>query len=120
MLTVEIKVEAPCRLIQWKTIGCNSHKYHGPAYTYWYRNGQKRYEQYLVNGKRHRDPREGSAVTSWYGNGQKWFKEHCVSGELHRDPTLGPAYTRWNKNGQKYIEIYYVRGIQISRKDYQC
>jgi antitoxin component YwqK of YwqJK toxin-antitoxin module len=81
MLTLEIK--QPKR-IQWLTTNEFFHNLLSQAYTHWYENGQKHYEEYLVNNK------------------------------YHRDSTVGPAYTVWYSDGQKGCEIYYVNGIRVS------
>jgi len=90
MLTVEIKRDTPTRYIRWLTIGNVFHKYRSQVVTYWYENGQKYLEEYLVNG------------------------------EYYREPLLGPAYTVWHKNGRKDYEEYYVDGKQVELEDYDA
>jgi len=120
MLTIELKGDTPYRVVQWLTIENLYYKYRGKAYTKWYANGRKMYEEYLVNGKRHRDPALGPAITHWFVNGYKSYEQYLENGRLHRDPSEGPAYTAWHTYGQKYFEEYWVDGKQVNREDYDA
>ena len=44
------------------------------------KNGQKRFEQYHLNGKYHRT--DGPAYIHWYQNGQKHSKQYYLNGEI--------------------------------------
>jgi len=110
VLTIEIRRDTPYRYIRWRTIENISHKYKAPAYTEWYKNGQKWYEEYRVNGVRHRDTKEGAAYTTWHDNGQKSYEEYMANGVRYRDPSEGSVVTAWYSNGQKYFEQYWVDG----------
>jgi len=78
VLTVEIKREAPTRYIWWKTIGNIYHKYHGPSYTHWYKNGQKYYEAYRVNGELYRESTEGPTIIRWNYDGEKYYESRLL------------------------------------------
>jgi uncharacterized protein len=112
MLTLEIRKP---REIQWRTITNFSHNLLIPAHTHWYKDGQKSYEIYYVNGKYHRDSTVGPAYTSWYSDGQKEREYYHVNDECHRDPNLGPTCTHWYNDGQKEYEAYYVNGVKVSK-----
>jgi len=79
-----------------------------------YSNGQKEFEIWLLNGKRHK--KDGPAYQTWYENGQKLNEIWYLNDKLHRED--GPAYQRWSENGQKNYEIWSLKGIYYSRVDW--
>jgi antitoxin component YwqK of YwqJK toxin-antitoxin module len=111
MLTLEIK--QPKR-IQWLTTNGFFHNLLSQAHISWYKNGQKRYEEYYVYIKYHRDPNLGPARTYWYDDGQKSYEAYYLHDKFHRDPNLGPA-SNWYENGQKSSEYYYVNGEEVNK-----
>ena len=66
-------------------------------------------------GLYHRDPLKGPACEYWDENGQKWYQQYIVDGDLHRDPDEGPAYECWNKDGSKFSEGYWLDGIEVQK-----
>ena len=88
------------------------HNYNGPARQEWYENGQKKTEEYWINGKRHR--LDGPAVQKWYDNGQKESSRYIINDKFHRED--GTAIQFWYKNGQKQSEHYYINGIIYTRR----
>jgi len=49
-----------------------------PKIKYW-NNGQKRSEEWLLNGYLHRE--DGPAYQNWYENGQKWIETWVLNGK---------------------------------------
>ena len=66
--------------------------------TYWYENGQKKFEANLKDGK------QDGLMIRWYENGQKMAEENLKDGK--RDG----LWTRWYENGQKKREVNYNSG----------
>ena len=79
-----------------------------------YKNGQKKYEKWYLNGKLHRE--DGPSIQYWYSNGQKRFEDWYLNGESHRED--GPAYQSWYPNGQKEYEVWYLNGKEYSRENW--
>jgi len=50
---------------------------------YYWDNGQKRYEVWLLNGKYHRE--DGPDILKWYENGQKNYEVWYLNDKCHRD-----------------------------------
>jgi len=48
----------------------------------YYKNGQKRYEEWYLNGKKHSE--DGPAFQKWYDNGQKWYEKWYLRDKFHR------------------------------------
>lgn len=92
------------------------HRVDGPAYQYWYKNGQKGSEYYFINGKPHHT--DDPAIQEWYKNGQKHTEEYLVDGNLHRID--GPARQAWRYDGQKYYEEYYINGKEVSKEEFDA
>ncbi len=112
----------------------------GPAYTEWYSNGVKRYEQWLRDGEF--DRADGPAKQRWCTNGVKRYEEWYRDGKVDREDapavtwwhitgvkecegwyqdtqlnrTDGPAYITWHDNGVKYYEGWYRDG-ELDRAD---
>ncbi|MBD3198235.1 MAG: hypothetical protein GF317_24510 [Candidatus Lokiarchaeota archaeon] len=45
----------------------------------YYKNGQKKYEYWYLDGKL--DRKDGPAVQCWYENGQKWYEYWYLNGK---------------------------------------
>jgi hypothetical protein len=82
---------------------------------YW-SNGNKYFEVYYLNGKRHRE--DGPAYQSWYQNGNKYFEAYYLNGKYHRED--GPAKLRWYKDGNKYFEEYWLDNKVYSKEEYKA
>ena len=80
------------------------HRLDGPAFTKWYKNGLKWYEEYYVNSRPHRI--DGPGYTKWYENGLKCIEIYYIDDKLHC--TDGPAYIRYDINGHILTEMYYI------------
>jgi hypothetical protein len=78
---------------------------------YW-NNGQKKYEFWFLNGKKHRE--DGPASQFWFDNGQKKFEFWFLNGKYHRED--GPANKFWFENGKKKSEYWFLNNKQYSRK----
>jgi hypothetical protein len=64
---------------------------------------------YLVDGKLHRDPKQGPAWHHKAAYGEDW--QYLVQGEFHRDHRDGPAvHSASSKPGEPVIESYYQHG----------
>jgi hypothetical protein len=85
-----------------------------PKITYW-PNGNKRHEEYIVDGKYYRT--DGPAITGWHENGQKRYEAYYVDSKYHR--TDGPARTGWYYDGQKDYEEYFIQGKQYIKEDFE-
>ena len=70
-------------------------------------NGQVEYEEWRVDGKRHR--LDGPAWVRYHDNGQVESEEWLVDGKRHR--LDGPAYVEYHANGQVAGEYWYVNGL---------
>jgi len=70
--------------------------FNNPIITY-YSNGQKKSEEWLLNGYLYRD--DGPAFQSWFINGQKKVELWAINGKYHRED--GPTFQEW-KGGKKY------------------
>ncbi len=81
--------------------------------TYYRLSGAIYTQFYAINGKLHRDSKEGPARTDYHENGQLAVRQYRESGIFHRDPLDGPAYECWHENGVKANEFYYVHGKQV-------
>jgi antitoxin component YwqK of YwqJK toxin-antitoxin module len=79
----------------------------------YYENGNKEYESYYLNGKRHRE--NGPAYKGWYENGNKWYEYYYLNDKRHREN--GPAYQSWYENGNKWYEYYYLNGEEVSKEE---
>jgi len=71
---------------------------------YYYENGKISYEEYFLNGERHRT--DGPAYISYHKNGQISYEAYFLNGKRHR--TDGPAYIGYHENGQVYSEAYWI------------
>ena len=78
----------------------------------YYDNGQKEFEVYYLDGKRHRE--DGPAAQWWYKNGQKEMEIYYLDDKRHRED--GPAYQWWYDNGQKCLKKYHLDGKEYSRR----
>ena len=115
----------------------NRHNVSGPAYIWYYDNGQKRYEQYFKDGKLHnvsgpavikyskngqikyeiyyKDGRwhnvSGPAIIEYFDNGQKEYVSYFKDGKRHN--VSGPALIQYSDNGQKRYEAYWVENKNV-------
>ena len=84
----------------------------------YYPNGQKWYERWVLNGKRHRE--DGPAVQRWHNvnghNNQKWYEIWYLNDKRHRED--GPAVQYWNKEGIKVKEKWYLNDKNYTRRDW--
>jgi antitoxin component YwqK of YwqJK toxin-antitoxin module len=79
----------------------------------YYDNGRKKLEEWIVDGKYHRE--DGPAIIEWYDNGQKEFESWCLKGEYHRED--GPAYQEWFYGQLSHKELW-LNGKQYLRKEW--
>ena len=65
-------------------------------------------EKYRLNGRLHRDPKEGPALVERdASNSHRTIEQYRWHGHLHRDPKEGPALTGWEKEtGEIYWQEY--------------
>ena len=84
-----------------------------PEIKYW-DNGNKGYEIWYLNGKKHRE--DGPAYQSWYKNGQKYYERWYLNGKSHRED--GPVSQEWHENGQKEYESWYLNDKEYSKEDW--
>lgn len=81
---------------------------------YYYSNGQKQSEYWLLNGKYHRE--DGPANQYWYENGQKEYEGWYLVGKKHRED--GSAIQSWYEDGQKEYEFWWLNGENCSRENW--
>ena len=79
----------------------------------YYDNGQKKYERWYLNGKRHRE--DGPALQYFHSNGQKRYEYWYLRGKFHRED--GPALQTWLKNGEK-IYGWFLNNKGYSREEW--
>ena len=77
-----------------------------PKITY-YSNGKIQYEDYFLNGKRHRE--NGPAFIFYYKNGKIYFEHYFLNGKCHREN--GPAYIEYYEDGKIDYEDYYLNNV---------
>ena len=80
---------------------------------YW-DNGQKKSEEWKVNGERHRE--DGPAYQFWLENGQKKIELWYLNGKKHRED--GPVFINWSENGQKINEQWFLNDKEYSRGEW--
>ena len=90
------------------------HNENGSARQEWYKNGQKKLEQYYINGKLHRE--DGPAIIWWFEDGKKHSESYYINDKYHRED--GPAYQKWYDNGQKQSEYYYINNEEYNKKNW--
>ena len=78
-------------------------------------NGQLAYEEYCINGKRHKP--NGPAYRYWHENGQLACEQYWINGKCH-NPN-GPAYRNWYSNGQLATEEYWLDGKQLTKEQFE-
>ena len=99
-------------------------------YTWWYRNGQKKFERTFKDGKEdglwtrwyktgqknseriYKNGKSEGLHTSWYENGQKMYEL------TYKDGTKDGLITEWYENGHKKSELTYKDGVEISEKEW--
>ena len=81
----------------------------------YYDNGNKEFEEYFLNGKRHRE-NDLPDYQSWYYNGDKCCVIYHINGKEHRENGL-PAFQSWYENGNKKYEEYYINGKECKKED---
>ena len=64
-----------------------------------YSNGQPYYREFRVEGKRHRDPKDGPAYEVFYESGQLHYREFWVEGKLLTDAEVATATTHPSCDG---------------------
>ena len=115
------------------------HRTHGPASLAFNEAGRITVEYWYVNGKPHRDPKEGPAEYQLLATYHETFKpvtdangethdelvecraewteasstQFYFHGELHRDPKDGPAVIEHDSAGRIVREEYWVDGVEI-------
>lgn len=62
----------------WLNEAGDYHKLDGPAYRYWYRDGQLKWEVWRVDGQNHR--LDGPAYQGWYSDGRTDMKGYWING----------------------------------------
>lgn len=76
-------------------------------------DGQVKRRSFLVDGKNHRDPKDGPAFESFYENGQVRSREFWVGDKRSRDPKDGPAVEEFYENGQVETREFWVDGKKV-------
>ncbi len=79
------------------------HREDGPAFIQYYKNGNKKEEQWWKDNKRHRE--DGSARIIYYENGNKWREEWYKDDKRHREDE--PASIEYYENGNKCVEEWH-------------
>jgi len=77
-----------------------------PASIVYYKNGNIHYEQYWVNGKKHK--LGGPASIVYYKNGNIDYVSYFTNGEMYRLENF--AYIEYRENGNISCEEYWVNG----------
>ena len=90
------------------------HRDSGPALRGWYENGLLRVKYWYQDGKRHRD--NSPAYQAWHYNQQLKFEEWFQHGVYHRND--GPARREWHENGEFRYRGWYVKGKAVDEKDH--
>jgi antitoxin component YwqK of YwqJK toxin-antitoxin module len=81
---------------------------------YYYENGKKHTEEYILNSCYHRE--DGPAYQIWSENGNKDSEEYYINGNRHRED--GPARSSWYENGTKEYEQYWLDNKWHSKEEY--
>jgi len=89
------------------------HREDGPAIQRWYESGQK-YEEWYLNNKEHRE--DDPSCQNWYENGQKRYEYWYLNNKIHRED--GPSYQQWLYNGQKNYEEWSLNGNYYKREEW--
>jgi hypothetical protein len=92
------------------------HRLDGPAYIFYYPNGQKEYERWYEHGIQHR--LDGPAYISYSADGSKKIEGWFQNGKRHRQAVLPTAEHPGEKAGPAYI-TYYADGQKASEEWYQ-
>ena len=92
------------RYIYYMNKYMQGHNLYGPAFIEFYENGNKKHEEYYINGKLHR--KDGPARIGYYENGNKTCEGYYINGKLHRKD--GPAYISYYEDGNKRQAEYYI------------
>ncbi|MCP4649546.1 MAG: hypothetical protein GY853_05635, partial [PVC group bacterium] len=90
------------------------HNENGPAYVRFYRDGQKKYEEYCIKGNLHN--KNEPAIIFWHENGQKRYEGYYIDGKRHNEN--GPACIYWYDSGQKHHEEYWIDGKELTKEDF--
>ena len=80
----------------------------------YYRNGNIWYEEYTLNGKRHRE--DGPSWISYYDNGNIEFESHYINGEYYRED--GPAIIYYDLNGNIKFKRYYLDKGKLTEQEW--
>ena len=78
-------------------------------YTEYYVNGNKKYEGYYKDGRRHRQ--DGAAWIWYHKNGYKWFEGYYKDGKWHRED--GPAIVGYDENGKIKEQRWFKDGGRL-------
>jgi antitoxin component YwqK of YwqJK toxin-antitoxin module len=89
------------------------HREDGPAYIYFWPNGNKKLEIWYLNGLRTK--LDGPAVIEYYDNGNKKEEQWYVSEEQHRID--GPAWIIYNETGAVVTEYYFQNNLLFREND---
>ena len=84
------------------------HNLYGPACIGYYKNGNKSFEEYYIDGKCHR--KNEAAFILCYENGNKQLEVYYINGKRHR--LDGPAFIEYDENGNKVLTRYYLDGLE--------
>ena len=82
------------------------HRENGPAAIYYYENGNKHCEEYYINNNFHNE--NGPAEIYYYKNGNKQHEEYYINDKLHNE--TGPAIIKYYEDGSTEREEYYING----------
>ncbi|MFW6008730.1 MAG: hypothetical protein ACOCP8_05620, partial [archaeon] len=89
------------------------HREDGPAFQYWYENGQKRYEEYWLNDQFHR--KDGPARQLWFENGQKKYEVYYLNGKkVSKDQVIKEPNKTITIKGKEFSEDTVYKAL----KDY--
>jgi antitoxin component YwqK of YwqJK toxin-antitoxin module len=89
------------------------HREDGPAYVYFWSNGQPKLEVWYFNGLRHRE--SNPAVIEYYENGLIREKQWYANEEQHR--LDGPAWTVYKEDGSVSTEYYMQNNLLFREND---
>jgi hypothetical protein len=88
------------------------HREDGPAYIYFWENGEKKLEIWYKTGLRHRE--DGPAVIEYYENGKVKEKQWYIEDAQHR--TDGPAWICYDEEENIKTEYYFQNNL-LFRED---
>ena len=80
---------------------------------HYHKNGQKYFEQWLIDDQMHRT--DGPAYLYWYDTGLQQCEGWRINGKYHRID--GPAYRYWYHDGRLHYEAWWINGNDLKNKE---